>query len=111
MGNRLRIGGTLEISGCDDRVREAKIKWITESIPDYYPDLRLPTPENIWFGYRPCTPDGMPCIGKVRADSSILIATGHSMMGVSLAPATGRIVRDLLIDHHEVNKLLSPTRF
>jgi D-amino-acid dehydrogenase len=111
MRNRLRIGGTLEISGRDNRIREAKIKWITEAIPKYYPELNLPQPEKIWFGYRPCTPDGMPVIGRLNEHPSIFLATGHSMMGVSLAPATGRIVRDILIGNHAVNKLLSPTRF
>jgi D-amino-acid dehydrogenase len=110
MGNRLRIGGTLEISGWDNKIREEKIKWILESLPRYYPDLKISRPEKVWFGYRPCTPDGMPFIGKFKQDSSIIVATGHSMMGVSLAPATGRWVRDIVLKNVLVPPVLSPQR-
>ena len=111
MGNRLRIGGTLEISGWDEKIREAKIKWILESIPNYYPDLHISRPEEIWYGYRPCTPDGMPVIGQYHPDSSITLATGHSMMGISLAPATGRMIRDLILARVSSITLVDPRRF
>ena len=110
MGNRLRIGGTLEISGWDEKIREEKIKWILESLPMYYPDLKINRPEKIWHGYRPCTPDGMPYVGRIKPYSSIIMATGHSMMGISLAPATGRWVRDIILKNAEIPVLLSPER-
>lgn len=110
MGNRLRIGGTLEISGWDEKIREEKIKWILESLPNYYPELNIVRPEKIWHGYRPCTPDGMPYIGKINPSSSIIMATGHSMMGISLAPATGRMVRDIILKNAEIPAVLRPDR-
>jgi D-amino-acid dehydrogenase len=110
MGNRLRIGGTLEISGWDEKIREQKIKWILESLPKYYPGLIIERPEKIWHGYRPCTPDGMPYIGKMKPSSSIIMATGHSMMGISLAPATGRLVRDIILKNTEIPSVLRPDR-
>jgi D-amino-acid dehydrogenase len=110
MGHRLRIGGTLEISGWDNKVREEKIKWILESLPRYYPELKISRPENIWFGYRPCTPDGMPFIGKIKPGSSIVLATGHGMMGVSLAPVTGRLVKDVILKNVLIPSVLSPER-
>ena len=110
MGNRLRIGGTLEISGWDSKIREEKIKWILESLPNYYPELKISRPEQIWYGYRPCTPDGMPVIGKIKPDSSIILATGHSMMGISLAPATGRWVSDIVMKNVVVPSVISPER-
>lgn len=110
MGNRLRIGGTLEISGWDEKIREAKIKWILEALPTYYPKLKLNQPEKIWYGYRPCTPDGMPYIGRIRSASSLIMATGHSMMGISLAPSTGRLVSDIILKNAEIPPVLSPER-
>ncbi|HXR80197.1 MAG TPA: FAD-dependent oxidoreductase, partial [Saprospiraceae bacterium] len=110
MGNRLRIGGTLEISGWDNQIREEKIKWILESLPRYYPGLKISRPENVWYGYRPCTPDGMPVVGKLKQDSSIILATGHSMMGISLAPATGRWVRDIILKNVVVPQVISSER-
>lgn len=96
MGNRLRIGGTLEISGLDDKVRSAKVRGILEAVPGYFPELRIPDPGPVWFGYRPCTPDGLPYIGRSHPTSSVILATGHAMMGTSLAPATGQLVTDII---------------
>jgi len=110
MGNRLRIGGTLEISGWDNTIREEKIKWILESLPRYYPELIMSRPAEIWYGYRPCTPDGMPFIGKTKSDSAVILATGHSMMGISLAPATGRLVADCIMKNATVPPILSVNR-
>jgi D-amino-acid dehydrogenase len=113
MGDHLRIAGTLEISGMDDRIREHKVKSILDAVPEYYPDLQLQDPGPVWFGYRPCSPDGLPYIGRWKEGSSLLVATGHAMMGLSLAGVTGRMVRDLILhpkDHNLLSKL-EPSRF
>lgn len=111
MGGRLRISGTLEISGMDDRIREHKVNSIREAIPAYYEDMPLPAASPAWFGYRPCTPDGMPYVGRLSKGSSIVLATGHAMMGLSLAPATGRLVRDILEGKAEAPASLNPSRY
>jgi D-amino-acid dehydrogenase len=96
MGNDLRIAGTLEMSGMDDKVNPYKVKSILKAASSYYPDLKMPEPEKIWYGYRPCTPTGLPYIGRWKKNSSLILATGHAMMGMSLAPATGRIVSEII---------------
>jgi D-amino-acid dehydrogenase len=112
MGEDLRISGTLEISGLDDRVNPHKVHSIVSAVPEYYPQLKISEAGPVWFGYRPCTPDGLPYIGPVRAGSAVIVASGHAMMGLSLAPVTGRIVRDLMQSSHQnpVHKL-DPSRF
>jgi len=110
MGKRLRLGGTLEISGWDDKIREAKVDWIFRAPNSYYTGFVIEQPEKIWYGYRPCTPDGMPYIGKLEPYSSIIFATGHAMMGMSLAPATGRLVRDIILKNTEIPSVLHPGR-
>jgi len=47
------------------------------------------------MGYRPCTPDGMPYIGTVPGLENVVVATGHGMMGMSLGPATGKLVSEI----------------
>jgi D-amino-acid dehydrogenase len=113
MGDRLRIGGTLEISGLDDVVRKAKVDGILSAVPDYYPDLRVADPGPVWFGYRPCTPDGLPYIGRMRPASAVIVAAGHAMMGTSLAPATGRLVTEMITGKALTydTSLLRPDRF
>lgn len=99
MGNDLRFGGTMEITGVDHRISMNRVKGIVDSIPNYYPDLKIPMPEikSVWHGLRPCSPDGLPYIGRSRKINNLIFAAGHAMMGLSLGPGTGRIVADLII--------------
>ncbi|MEY3050977.1 MAG: hypothetical protein RLY31_762 [Bacteroidota bacterium] len=98
MGPDLRFGGTLELGGMRADVNLPRVKAILEAVPQYYPRLRpaLPEKKDIWYGFRPCTPDGLPYIGRLERSPNLVLATGHAMMGLSLAPATGRLVSDLL---------------
>ena len=112
MGQELRVSGTLEISGMDDKIRKPKVESILSAVPDYYPSLKLSPPGNVWYGYRPCSPDGMPYVGRWSDLSSIVIATGHAMMGLSLAPATGSMIRDTIMRKTlRPLPLLKPSRF
>lgn len=98
MGNSLRFGGTMEITGIDHSVNMNRVKGMVSSIPNYYPDLKVEMPllENVWHGLRPCSPDGLPYIGRSSALTNVIIASGHSMMGLSLAPGTGKLVSEIV---------------
>ena len=100
MGGGLRFGGTMEITGLDqaDRVSPRRVTGIKKSIPDYYPAFRPGDFEGlpIWTGLRPCSPDGLPYIGRFRDYPNVSAATGHSMMGLSLAPITGKLMAAVL---------------
>ena len=98
MGQTLRFGGTMEIVGVDHSVNMERVRGIVESIPRYYPKMQVAMPElkSIWHGLRPCTPDGLPYIGRSKKISNLVIATGHAMMGLSLAPATGLLVSEII---------------
>ena len=113
MGSDLRISGTLEISGMDDRVNQHKVDSILRAVPDYYPQLKVNDPGPVWYGYRPCTPDGLPYIGRWKEGSSVIIATGHAMMGLSLAPVTGRMTAAIITGNETSNpsSKLNPSRF
>jgi D-amino-acid dehydrogenase len=98
MGNTLRFGGTMEIAGTDRSVNMNRVQGIVETIPKYYPDMNVGIPDvkTVWSGLRPCSPDGLPYIGRSRRYKNLVLATGHSMMGVSLAPATGKLVSEIV---------------
>ena len=49
-----------------------------------------------WAGLRPTTPDGVPIIGRSPHQSNLILATGHAMLGLSLAPGTGQVVAELV---------------
>jgi len=98
MGEDLRIGGTLELSGLSPKINQSRVAGILESIPAYYKNLSMPVNNQtkIWKGYRPCTPDGMPYIGKSETLSNLIVGTGHGMMGLSLGAATGKLISEIV---------------
>lgn len=115
MGDQLRFGGTMELCGIDETINRRRVNGIIRAIPNYYPEFQAGDFESIapWQGLRPCSPDGLPYIGRTRRWDNLVIASGHAMMGLSLAPITGQIVSETLCgersDLHST--LLSPDRF
>ena len=97
MGNQLRFGGTMEIGPVNDKINMNRVQGIVEAIPDYMPGLKIDVPakEKVWYGFRPCSPDGLPYIGFTNRYSNLLIAGGHAMMGLSLGPVTGQLISEL----------------
>ena len=98
MGNTLRFGGTMEIAGLNEDINPVRIQGIIRSALKYYPDLRAEDFAGVkpWCGLRPCSPDGLPYVGRPRRYANLTIATGHAMMGLSLGPVTGQLVADIL---------------
>lgn len=96
-GEQIRFGGTMEITGTNQKINLNRVKGIYESINRYYPDFeaKFPETDQIWKGLRPCSPDGLPYIGFAPGYSNVLVNSGHSMMGVSLAPASGKVTAEL----------------
>ncbi|UXE68165.1 MAG: FAD-dependent oxidoreductase [Chryseotalea sp. WA131a] len=115
MANSLRFGGTMEIGGVNHSINMNRVKGIVDSIPKYYPNMKISMPlkEKVWHGLRPCSPDGLPYIGRSDKFKNLVITTGHSMMGLSLGPATGLLVAEI-IDHKKSSmdiELFRPFRF
>ncbi len=98
MGGALRFGGTMEIAGLNEDINPVRVRGIVKAVPRYYPEFQLADFEGIqpWRGLRPVSPDGMPYLGRTARYENLVIATGHAMMGLSLAPITGRLVGQIL---------------
>lgn len=98
MNGQLRYGGTMELDKINTRINMQRVKGIVESVPAYFPDLKpaVPVEKNIWYGFRPSSPDGLPYIGRCKKRENLIIATGHGMMGLSLGPATGLLVSQIV---------------
>lgn len=97
MGTALRVGGTMEIAGFSERIAPRRVAGIVKALSAYYPRFRAEHFEGIepWTGLRPCSPDGLPYLGRTRAAGNLIVATGHAMMGLSLAPITGALVAQI----------------
>ena len=115
MQNGVRFGGTMELGEPDDEINLQKVKGIVESIPEYFPKFKEEdfVDQKVWYGFRPCSPDGLPYVGKIRDNPRVVMASGHSMMGLSLGPITGMLVAEILADEETslpINQL-NPNRY
>ena len=97
-GNRLRIGGTMELSGINNKVLIKRMQGIYDSAKNFYPGLKIdfPPADKIWNGLRPVTPDGLAYIGRTAEYNNVVIAGGHAMLGISQGTGTGLLVSQLL---------------
>ena len=111
MGNDLRIGGTLEISGLSPKLNMLRVEGIVESVPNYYKNVDVPfsSATQVWKGYRPCSPDGLPYLGPSNRYENLTVGTGHGMMGLSLGPATGKLLAEY-ITHSDTSLDISAYR-
>lgn len=115
MGDTLRVAGTMEICGTDLSVSKARLQGIIESFCRYYPQYQPSDFDGIepWVGLRPCSPDGLPYLGRAPKHPNVFVATGHAMMGLSLGPVTGKLVADLITGEAPAidTTRLDPARF
>ncbi len=93
----MRFGGTMEVTPIGTPPRQSRVQGIVNSVNEYFPAAQLKAPplEEVWFGYRPCSADGLPYIGRTKNCSNLLIATGHSMLGLAMGAGTGKLVMEL----------------
>ncbi|QEH43077.1 FAD-binding oxidoreductase [Chitinophaga sp. XS-30] len=114
-GNKIRFGGTMEITSLNAPPNMNRVKGILKTVQRYIPAYNIPMPpkEQIWFGYRPCSADGLPYIGRLRKTENCILATGHSMLGLSLGAGTGKLVCELANEQPTSMdiKPFSPERF
>jgi D-amino-acid dehydrogenase len=115
MGGALRFGGTMEIAGLNQEINPLRVLGIIKAVPRYYPDFK---PEDllglpVWRGLRPCSPDGLPYVGRTRHFENVSIGAGHAMMGLSLGPITGKVLSEILSEEKTSQdiSLLDPDRY
>jgi D-amino-acid dehydrogenase len=97
MADQMRLAGTLELAGFDQSINMIRVQAVQKALRTYFPDIDPHSLEllEIWQGLRPCSPDGLPYLGRTSRFDNVIIATGHGMLGISLAPITGKIVSQL----------------
>ena len=109
----LRIGSIMEFTGFDEKVPSRRVAQLRRGAADF---LRSPLSPDIlkeWFGFRPMTPDSLPLIGRFSHLKNAYLATGHQMIGMMAAPATGKLVAELVsgTTPHIPDAAFSPARF
>jgi D-amino-acid dehydrogenase len=98
MNGSIRYGGTMEVGKINKHINMNRVQGIVESVPKYFPNFKpeMPQQKDIWFGFRPVSPDGMPYIGLSNKYKNLAVASGHAMIGLSLGPATGKVISEVL---------------
>jgi D-amino-acid dehydrogenase len=115
MGSELRFGGTMEIAGLNEDINPVRVRGIVKSVPGYYPEFAVTDFDGVkpWRGLRPCSPDGLPYLGRSGGHDNLLVAAGHAMMGLSLGPVTGRLIAQMVSGERPMIDvaLMSPDRY
>ncbi len=96
LGDRLRFGGTMELAGLDGSLSARRIDGMRRTVRAYLPELAETETVETWSGFRPCTPDSLPYIGRAEAYRNVSVACGHGHIGLGLAPVGGRILAQIL---------------
>jgi len=95
LGDRVRVGGTAEISGYDLTLHESRRATLEQSVRDMFPDAGDPAKASFWCGLRPMTPDGPPIIGPTRY-KNLFVNTGHGTLGWTMACGSGKVLADIV---------------
>jgi len=98
MNGFTRFAGTMEIAGINHSINKVRVEAIANATTQYYPNIVLSKDEKdkAASGLRPVSPDGLPYIGKSKKCKNLTIATGHAMLGWSMATATGKLVSEII---------------
>lgn len=98
MASGYRLGSTMEFAGYDTTLNPRRLRLLDEGASHYLAETHGERIEEQWYGWRPMTWDGKPLIGRTPKWSNVVLAAGHNMLGLSMAPATGRLVRECLLE-------------
>ncbi len=97
-GNKIRFGGTMEITSTQTPPRMSRVEGLLQAVEKFFPEFKVPIPsmDKVWYGYRPCSADGLPYIGRTKQWKNVVMATGHGMLGLSLGAGTGKLVSEII---------------
>ncbi|MBE7653194.1 NAD(P)/FAD-dependent oxidoreductase [Tenacibaculum finnmarkense] len=100
MNGFTRFAGTMEVDKINNNINKVRVNAIAKASENFYKGLKIDQKEidDVACGLRPCSPDGLPYIGRLSKIKNVTVATGHAMMGWSLGPATGKLVSEVISD-------------
>ena len=108
-----RLGGTMEFSGVNDHLDEKRLDRLLRGASGYLRTAGDQPQLERWSGLRPMCYDDLPVIGRPKHYTNLYLATGHGMLGLTMATGTGRALAELLCEGHSSIDLhpFSPDRF
>jgi D-amino-acid dehydrogenase len=96
----VRLAGVFELGHSDTTVSERRLAAMLRTVDPFFSGWRASQAprETVWAGLRPLTSDGLPLIGRSPRDPRVFLATGHGMLGITLAPATAALLTPLVLE-------------
>ena len=112
MDDAVRFTCGLDLIGQDDRHAADGLTTIVGAARTYL-GVELAQRQPVWTGFRPLTPDSRPIVGRAARYPNLIFATGHGTLGITLSPATGKLVADTVMSHPAPAwaALVAPGRF
>ncbi len=92
-----RLGSTMEFAGYDESISPERLQLLKDGATGYLHEPYCEPVQEEWFGWRPMTYDSLPIIDRSPKYDNVIIAAGHNMLGLSMAPATGKLVAELAL--------------
>jgi D-amino-acid dehydrogenase len=86
----------MEFSGFNTVIYKQRIQNLKTAAREYLQEPLPPSDHEEWVGIRPMTNDDLPIIDRAPGQQNIVLATGHGMMGISMAPGTGKLVTEMI---------------
>lgn len=113
LADRVRVCGSIEFGDERRPMDPGRAEALRTVAARVLPGLERGAVIDRWAGERPCTPDGVPVIGRSRRVENLLVATGHGMWGMVLAPVTARMITEAIVDDIErpEDAWLNPDRY
>ncbi len=107
------LGSMMEFTGYDESIPSHRLQLLRDSARPYLMASVDGEAQETWFGWRPMTWDSLPIIGATPRLTNAFLATGHNMLGLSLAPSTGRLIAEMVTgDKTHIDAApFSPSRF
>ena len=108
----VRISGTLELGARDLSLSARRLTAITRAARRALPGWGPAADGRDWAGARSVSPDGLPYVGAVPGAPGVYVATAHAMLGITLAPLTGELLAQQLLERRTGPELaaLDPAR-
>jgi D-amino-acid dehydrogenase len=103
----VRVAGVFELGHASEELDRRRLQAMLTSVEPYFDDWRpsAETPLLEWAGLRPMTADGLPLLGRSPEMENVFVATGHGMLGVTLAPATATLLAPLVLEERSTPEL------
>ncbi len=112
METAVRFAGTMEFSGTNLLMRRARLEQLTYAAREFIPSLGPARALSQWCGLRPMSVDGIPIVGALPGVEGVSVATGHGMLGLTLATVTGELITNQVLGREDPRlEGVSPGRF